>query len=374
MPDRDALREEGDARISPAVTVVVALLFGTSGAYLGSRLRVPAGILLGALIGVAGAVGGGGALVGLPQVATPPGTNGLLQVSLGMLVGFRMSRDELRSGARALVPAALITAIITSTGIAAALVAASLTSIDAVTAVFAAVPGGLTEMSAVSLSFGADGAAVASVQLVRVLLAIAAVNVLLVWLGPKEDNEDEETESEPQERQYTPAESSGYAEDLKRLGVAVPWGVLAGLAGILSQVPAGGIIGALAASAAFRLLTGRPVPVRAFQIGVQVLAGAVIGLQVSGEFFDQLARLAGAGAVIVSGQTLLWPLTSWMLVRLFGYDLVTAILASTPGGLSGVVATASEAEADEVVVTFVHLVRLSTIIVVVPILVALFFR
>ena len=278
--------------------------------------------------------------------------------------------------ARALVPAALITAIITSTGIAAALVAASLTSIDAVTAVFAAVPGGLTEMSAVSLSFGADGAAVASVQLVRVLLAIAAVNVLLVWLGPKEDNEDEETESEPQERQYTPTESSGYAEDLKRLGVAVPWGVLAGLAGILSQVPAGGIIGALAASAAFRLLTGRPVPVRAFQIGVQVLAGAVIGLQVSGEFFDQLARLAGAGAgaVIVSGQTLLWPLTSWMLVRLFGYDLVTAILASTPGGLSGVVATASEAEADEVVVTFVHLVRLSTIIVVVPILVALFFR
>ena len=250
---------------------------------------------MGALIGVAGAVGGGGALVGLPQVATPPGTNGLLQVSLGMLVGFRMSRDELRSGARALVPAALITAIITSTGIADALVAASLTSIDAVTAVFAAVPGGLTEMSAVSLSFGADGAAVASVQLVRVLLAIAAVNVLLVWLGPKEDNEDEETESEPQERQYTPTESSGYAEDLKRLGVAVPWGVLAGLAGILSQVPAGGIIGALAASAAFRLLTGRPVPVRAFQIGVQVLAGAVIGLQVSGEFFDQLARLAGAG-------------------------------------------------------------------------------
>jgi uncharacterized membrane protein AbrB (regulator of aidB expression) len=39
-----------------------------------------------------------------------------------------------------------------------------------------------------------------------------------------------------------------------------------------------------------------------------------------------------------------------------------------------VVATASEAEADEVVVTFVHLVRLSAIVVVVPILVALFFR
>ncbi len=78
--------------------------------------------------------------------------------------------------------------------------------------------------------------------------------------------------------------------------------------------------------------------------------------------------------MIVSVQLLLWPLMSWMLARLFGYNLVTAILASAPGGSSGVVATASEAEADEVVVTFVHLVRLSAIVVVVPILVALFFR
>jgi uncharacterized protein len=309
--------------------------------------------------------------LGLPQVPTPPGINELLQVSLGMLVGLRMSRDELRSGARALGPAALITTILTSTGIATALVAASLTSIDAVTAVFAAAPGGLTEMSAVSLSFGADGAAVASVQLVRVLLAITAVDVLLWWLGPKDEDEDKGEESQ---EQNTPTESTGYAEDLKRLGVALPWGGVSGLAGILSQAPTGGIIGALFGSAAFRLLTGRSVPVRGLQLAVQVLAGAVIGLQVSGEFFDQFARLAGAGALIVSVQMLLWPLMSWMLARLFDYDLATATLASTPGGLSGVVATASEVEADEVVVTFVHLVRLSTIVVVVPVLVALFFR
>lgn len=208
-------------------------------------------------------------------------------------------------------------------------------------------------------------------QLVRVLLALAAVDVLLWWLGPKGEDEDRGEESKEQD---TPAESTGYAEDLKRLGMAIPWGVLGGLAGILSQASAGGIIGALVGSAAFGLLTGRPVPVRAFQLAVQVLAGAVIGLQVSGEFFGQLARLAGAGALIVSVQMLLWPLMSWMLVRLFGYELATATLASTPGGLSGVVTTASEAEADEVVVTFVHLVRLSTIVVVVPVLVALFFR
>ena len=56
----------------------------------------------------------------------------------------------------------------------------------------------------------------------------------------------------------------------------------------------------------------------------------------------------------------------------FDYGLATATLASTLGGLSGFIATASEAEADEVIVTFVRLVTLST--VVVPVLVALFFR
>ena len=108
--------------------------------------------------------------------------------------------------ARALVPAALITTILTSTGIATALVAASLTSIDAVTAVFAAAPGGLTQMSAISLSFGADGAAVASVQLVRVLLAIVAVDVLLWWPGPKDEDEDKGEESQ---EQNTPRRAPG---------------------------------------------------------------------------------------------------------------------------------------------------------------------
>jgi uncharacterized protein len=318
-------------------------------------------------------VGGGSKLLGLPQLPIPSWINGVLQITLGMLVGFRMTREELRSGVHALVPASLVTAIIVITGIVSALVAARLTSLDVVTALFAAAPGGLTEMSAVSLGFGADGAAVATVQLVRVLLALAVVNILLRRFEPKAEPESTSDRQEQEEQDGASAEKTGYVEDLKRLGVAVPWGVLGGLAGIVSQAPAGGIIGALIGSAAFELLTERTVPVRKFQVGVQVLAGGVIGLQVSGEFFGQLTRLAGAGVLIVSVQMLLWLATGWMLVRLFRYDVPTSALASTPGGMSGIIATASSSGADEVVVTFIHLVRLSTIIVVVPILVALIF-
>ena len=144
--------------------------------------------------------------------------------------------------------------------------------------------------------------------------------------------------------------------------------------GIATSLPAGGIIGALVCSAAFRLLTDRPEPVGKFQLGVQAIIGVVIGLGVSGNFLGQILQVAGAGALIISTQMVLWLVMSWLLVRFFKYDLPTATLAPSPGAISAVISTADEAGADPVVVTFIHLVRLNAVIIVVPLLVALFFR
>ena len=138
-------------------------------------------------------------------------------------------------------------------------------------------------------------------------------------------------------------------------------------------MPAGGIVGALIGSAAFELITGRSVPLARFRIGVQVLGGVVIGLGVSSSLLGELGRLALAGAVIIPVQMLFWLAASRLLVRLSGYGLSTSALASTPGGISGVIPAAEETDADAVIVTFMHLVRLSTVVVVVPILVTVFF-
>jgi len=121
------------------------------------------------------------------------------------------------------------------------------------------------------------------------------------------------------------------------------------------------------------LLAERPLPVGKFQVGVQAISGVVIGLGVSGDFLGQVLHLAGAGALIISTQMVLWFAMSWLLVRFFDYDLSTATLAASPGAISAVVSTADEARADTVVVTFIHLVRLNAVIVVVPLLVSLFF-
>jgi membrane AbrB-like protein len=353
------------------LTVAVVLIFGGIGAIVGYRLPVPAGILVGTLVTV-GVGGGAVALLGLPHLTVPPGINGLLQILLGMLVGFRMTREELREGVRALLPASLLAVVIISASVGAALVAVSVTSLDPVTALFAAAPGGLTEMTAVGASFGADGAAVASVQLVRVLMAVAVVDVVLQRLGHKSD--ESESKGEDREQASAPDRWAEYKGDLKNLVVAAPWGIVGGSIGIATSLPAGGIIGALVCSAAFRLIAERPVPVGTFQVGVQGISGVVIGLGVSGDFLGQILRLAGAGALIISTQMVLWLVMSRLLVRFFRYDLPTATLAPSPGAMSAVISTADEARADTVVVTFIQLMRLNAVIVVVPLLVSLFFN
>ena len=221
-------------------------------------------------------------------------------------------------------------------------------------------------MTTTSMAFGADAVGVAALQLSRILLAITVVDIFLQSREPKKEEEQDEEEQDD-------AGETGYKEELKDLLVAAPWAVLGGVLGIVSGLPAGGIIGALVGSAAFELITGRSVPLSRFRIGVQVLAGTLIGLDASSSLLGELGRLALAGAVIIPVQMLFWLAASWLLVKLSGYGLSTSALASTPGGISGVIPAAEETGADAVVVTFMHLVRLSTVVVVVPTIITLFF-
>lgn len=324
-------------------------------------MGLPAGVLTGALVGV----GGGGIAFGIAPVEVPSGVNLALQIMVGVMVGLRITRSALRSGLHALFPAGLLSVAMICTSVVAAVFAVGLTSMSLVTALFAAAPGGLTEMAVVSAAFGADGAAVAAVHLARLLAAIVGMNVALAYLTRKRGV------TAPGAAVADPPLGAS-AGELRGLARITACGVVGGVAGILLGVPAGGVIGALAGAAAYRLLSERSVPVHQYGLGVQLLGGIVIGLGLSAEFFEQLLNLAGAGFILISAQLLLWVAASWGLARLFGYDSLTALFAAAPGGMSEVISTAGQSGADTVVVAFTHLVRLSAIIIFVPVLISLF--
>ena len=96
------------------------------------------------------------------------------------------------------------------------------------------------------------------------------------------------------------------------------------------------------------------------------VAGLVIGLRVDRAFVAEVGRLGIATLVAVTGQLLLWLGTGYVLTRAFDGDRITALFASGPGGMSEMISSATQAGGDGAVVGFVHLIRLSSIIALVP--------
>lgn len=338
----------------------VATVAAVCGAYAGQRLRVPAGLFTGAMVGV----GAWLVVLGLPEVRTPLFLNQALQVAVGVVVGLRVSADALRTGARSLVPAAVLALLFVLSGIAAAFAAVFLTGISPVTALFAAAPGGLTEMASVGTALGADGPAVAAIHLVRLLLVVFVASLIIGRTRSSEPGS-----AGPQEGAAAPGRG-GTARLLAVAGAGLAGGVL-GLG--LTPLPAGGVVGSLLGSGIVRVLLAGHLPERGFDALVQVFGGTVIGLGLSAEFFRTLAQLAGAAIVVNTIQMLVWVVAGYLLVRAFRFDPRTAAFAAAPGGMGTLIAITGETDADLVTVAFTHLFRLTTTIVAVPLVAAAVF-
>lgn len=305
------------------------------------------------------------AVLGFPSVPTPDLLGQALQVMVGVLVGFRISRESLASGARTLLPAAVLAAVFLASAVAAAAMAVGLTGVRPVTALFAAAPGGLTEMATIGASVGADGPAVAAVHLSRLLLVIFVANVFLAR------SRHGETRSPPSAGPHTPGRSPDEDGAATKLTLVIGAGVAGGVLGLsLTPLPAGGVIGSLLGAGLARLYVAGGVPEKGFNLLVQASGGGIIGLGLSAEFFGTLLQLAGVSAIVNATQMLAWAAAAFLLVKIFRFDPTTATFAAAPGGMGTLLSVTGETDADLVSVAFTHLFRLSATIVVVPLLVA----
>jgi uncharacterized protein len=155
-----------------AVTVLVAVL----GAWVGTRLRLPAGALLGPLI-----LGVALAELGVVHLAWPPGVPQAAYLVLGLWVGLLFDGASVKRAGR-LFPFVLASAV----GLVLACAAlgwalAALTGIDGMTAYLATTPGGIESVTIVALGTEADAPLVLAVQMLRLLAVVFAGSLLGRW-------------------------------------------------------------------------------------------------------------------------------------------------------------------------------------------------
>jgi membrane AbrB-like protein len=154
------------------LTALAAML----GAWVGTRLRLPAGALMGPLVfGVALEV------LGIMRFAWPPGVPQAAFLVLGLWVGLLFDRASVKRAGR-LFPVVLASAaglVVACAGLGWLLTA--LTDIDGLTAYLATAPGGIDSVAIMALGSGADAPLVLAVQMLRLFAVVLAGALLGRW-------------------------------------------------------------------------------------------------------------------------------------------------------------------------------------------------
>jgi membrane AbrB-like protein len=150
--------------VGPVLLLIAA---GAAGAYLGLRLRLPAGALLGALIAVL-------ALHTLMPVlpSINPVVRRWVQVLVGTALGSRVSRETLGRLRQALPVAVLVVAATVMGTLAGATVVGWIMDVDRGTALLASTPGGMPEMVLMADALGRSVPTVVLIQLIRNVLTL----------------------------------------------------------------------------------------------------------------------------------------------------------------------------------------------------------
>jgi len=145
--------------------------------------------------------------------------------------------------------------------------------------------------------------------------------------------------------------------------------VIGGLALDRLRVPAGALIGAMVAVAVVNLAGSETVgPGTALRLAAFMIIGWELGAQIDRSTIESMRRALLPILVVVVGLLVAAGLLAVMLNKA-GLDPITSFLAASPGGLSQMGALAAEFEANAVVVTIVHLVRIASVILLTPVVV-----
>ena len=163
-------------------SLVTLLLYVLGGASLGALMLftgIPAGPLLGAILG-AGLLSVSGQL----EVAEwPTGTKTLLGIGIGTVIGTGINRETLEELQLLWKPALVITFSLLVTGIIVGLLISKFLGVDKIVALLGAAPGGTIGMSLVGAEFGV-GAAVAALHAVRLITVLFLIPAIVNLLAP----------------------------------------------------------------------------------------------------------------------------------------------------------------------------------------------
>ncbi len=323
------------------VTVLASLLL--------SLLSLPSPVLFGSLLG-----GMAYALTAREALEVPPLAARLGQGLVGAVIGSLVQVSTLARLAADWPSVVLVTLGTLVISLAAGRLLALHRDVSPATGAFALVAGGASGIVALARELGADDRVVTVVQYLRVLLVLLAMPVVTsVVFHP------------PHGAGTVSTGPTRWLPDLVFTLLAVGAGLLLQRA---LTAPATALLGPMLVAAllsASGVLGEVTVPGALEDLGY-ALVGVRVGLRFTRASLRSIARLLPLATALIVAVIVACGLLGVLLSRVTGIDRLTAYLATTPGGLFAVLATAADSGSDVTYVLAVQVIRVCAMLVLVP--------
>jgi membrane AbrB-like protein len=342
-------RTAGSWLLVLAVTVLASVLLALSG--------LPSPVLFGSLLG-----GMVQALTGNVELDVPPLLFRIGQGLVGAVIGALVQLSTLTRLASDWPSVALVTVGTLVISVAAGRLLALHRDVSPATGAFALIAGGASGIVALARELGADDRVVTIVQYLRVLLVLVAMPVVTTLLFHP-----------PSGAGTLTTNSTRWVPDLVFVVVSVGLGLLAQR---VVHAPATALLGPMlvaVAVSASGLLGQVSVPGVLENLGY-ALIGVRVGLRFTRASLRSIARLLPLATVLIVLVIVACGLLGVLLARVTGVDELTAYLATTPGGLFAVLATAADSGSDVTYVLAVQVIRVFAMLLFAPVLGRLYRR
>ena len=159
------------------ISLPIFLAVGTVGGYLGMKLKIPAGALIGSLLAVICFK-----LISRVDWNVPKTFTFVLQVFLGIMVGASFQTDMLKVMGRVFFPVITSTLLLVGTGLLISMVFTRMGLLDMGTAYLATSPGAMSALLVVALDSGKDAAVITCFHFFRVVFIILTMPLIYRYL------------------------------------------------------------------------------------------------------------------------------------------------------------------------------------------------
>ena len=325
------------------LTIGCAVVIG----YLFYRLKVPGGMMIGAVIGAC--------IYNLisQQAYLPVSLKTLAQIITGAFIGARIGKDEIKGFRQIIKPALIIYGSLLLINLVCGFLIYSTGCCSLVTAMLSSAPGGISDMPIIGADMGADCSIIVIMQFVRLMMGIGLFPMTIRFLRGSQEQE-----------KCLPVVNPGDAKaSWKAMFVTLLVATVFGL--IQVPIPAGTMVMASIGTIALKYFYPRAQIQKSVRLLAQLASGAYVGQSISFLQLQTITTLWKPVLILLGCYSLgCFGIASILKKRYF--TSTEAMLASTPAGAGDIAQISADLGVENPKLVLIQILRLIVVISIFP--------